>query len=95
MTKSSRSLACAAGIVLLVAVEGRAQASNPQNPTTEAIAQGQAAARAEAQRVLAAIVPLKIQVVLSKYQGEKKISSLPYELTVRTDGKNAPCMRSC
>jgi hypothetical protein len=30
---------------------------------------------------------LKVQVVLSRYQGEKKISSLPYTLTVTT---NAP-----
>jgi len=29
---------------------------------------------------------LKVQVVLSRYQGEKKISSLPYTLTVTTNG---------
>ena len=30
------------------------------------------------------VVPLKLQVVLSKYQGEKKISSLPYTLSLAT-----------
>ena len=31
---------------------------------------------------VAADVPLKIQIVLSRYQGEKKISSIPYTMTV-------------
>ena len=30
--------------------------------------------------------PLKIQVVISRYQGEKKISSLPYSLSVTGGG---------
>jgi hypothetical protein len=30
--------------------------------------------------------PLKIQVVISRYQGEKKVSSLPYSLTVTGGG---------
>jgi len=34
-------------------------------------------------------VPLKVRVVLSRYQGDKKISSLPFELTVRTDGSTS------
>ena len=38
---------------------------------------------------LAAIVPLKVTITLSKYQGEKKVSSMPYELTVRTDNNKA------
>jgi hypothetical protein len=31
------------------------------------------------------LVPLKVQVVLSRYQGEKKLSSLPYTLSVNND----------
>lgn len=31
---------------------------------------------------------LKVQVVLARYQGEKKVSSLPYTLTVNTDERN-------
>jgi hypothetical protein len=31
------------------------------------------------------LVPLKVQVVLSRYQGEKKISSMPYTLSVNND----------
>lgn len=32
---------------------------------------------------------LKVQVVIAKYQGEKKISSMPYTLSVRADGSRA------
>jgi len=38
---------------------------------------------------LAAIVPLKVTITLSKYHGDKKVSSMPYELTVRTDNNKA------
>jgi type II secretory pathway component GspD/PulD (secretin) len=31
---------------------------------------------------------LKVQVTLARYQGEKKVSSLPYTLTVNTDERN-------
>jgi hypothetical protein len=47
-------------------------------------AQDRAAARAAAHDT-----PLKIQVVISRYEGEKKISSLPYSLTV-TGGGSGP-----
>ena len=50
------------------------------------VAQGAAAAQEARDRDLAKIVPVKVKIVLSKYQGEKKISSLPYEMAVRTDG---------
>jgi Bacterial type II and III secretion system protein len=33
-------------------------------------------------------VAVRVQVVLSRYQGEKKISSLPYTLTVNMDDRN-------
>lgn len=32
---------------------------------------------------------LKVQVVIAKYQGDKKISSMPYMLSVRADGSRA------
>ena len=31
--------------------------------------------------------PIQVQVVVSRYQGEKKISSLPYSLSVNTDSR--------
>jgi hypothetical protein len=31
------------------------------------------------------IIPLKVEIVISRYQGEKKISSLPYTLSVNTN----------
>jgi hypothetical protein len=35
------------------------------------------------------LVPLKLQVVFSRYQGEKKVSSLPYILSVNSEGRPA------
>ena len=32
------------------------------------------------------VTPLKVQVVISRYQGEKKISSMPYALTMNAGG---------
>lgn len=34
-------------------------------------------------------VPLRVQIVISRYQGEKRISSMPYELSVRTGAGEA------
>jgi hypothetical protein len=33
------------------------------------------------------IVPLRLQVIISKYQGDKKTSSLPYSISVNTDNQ--------
>ncbi|HJZ73324.1 MAG TPA: hypothetical protein VKE51_16385 [Vicinamibacterales bacterium] len=35
-------------------------------------------------RVAPPIVPVKVQIVIARYQGEKKISSMPYNLSVLT-----------
>jgi hypothetical protein len=32
------------------------------------------------------MVPLKVQIVISKYEGDKKVSSLPYSLSVQANG---------
>jgi len=56
----------------------------------KAVAAEKAAAAQQARNnVWASIVPLKLTIVLSKYQGDKKVSSLPFELTVRTDSNKA------
>jgi hypothetical protein len=34
-------------------------------------------------------IPLEVQVVISRYQGEKRVSSLPYTLAVNSDGINS------
>ena len=36
-----------------------------------------------------AVVPLRIQVVFSEYDGEKKVTSLPYTFTVNADERRA------
>jgi hypothetical protein len=35
------------------------------------------------------VVSLKVRVTLSRYQGEKRVSAAPYEMTVRSDGGRA------
>jgi hypothetical protein len=44
-------------------------------------------APAPAKAAPAAVIPLKVQVVVSRFQGEKKISSLPYMLSVNAGSK--------
>ena len=39
------------------------------------------------------ITPLRVQVVLSKYQGDKKVSSMPYTLSVNSDRSQAASLR--
>jgi hypothetical protein len=41
---------------------------------------------ASAPKAAAPVTPLKAQVVIARYQGEKKISSMPYTLTVNAGG---------
>jgi hypothetical protein len=40
-----------------------------------------------------AIVPLKVQVIISRYQGEKKVSSLPYTLSVNANDRGSSSLR--
>ena len=35
------------------------------------------------------LVPLKVRVVVSRYQGEKRLSAMPFELSVRSDNAQA------
>jgi Bacterial type II and III secretion system protein len=39
------------------------------------------------------LVPLKVQLVVSRHNGDKKISSLPYKLWVTANGKNTTGIR--
>ena len=47
-----------------------------------AIVRAQDKPAAPAKEAKAPVVPLKVQVVISRYQGEKKISSMPYNLSM-------------
>jgi hypothetical protein len=73
----------------LAAVTSAVPRAQEQSAQASASAQGTATAEQTRERRLASIVPLKVTIVLSKYQGEKKIASEPYELSMRTDGNNA------
>ena len=60
--------------------------ASAQQPTTESPAP---TAKPVAPAAVALLTPLRVRFVLSKYQGEKKLSSLPYDLSV-----NAPNMQT-
>jgi hypothetical protein len=48
-------------------------------------AQAQEKTQAQEKLLSGAIVPLKVQIVVSRYEGEKKVSSLPYTLAVNAN----------
>jgi hypothetical protein len=60
--------------------KAEAAAKEAQQPNAEALRRAEARTR---------LIPLSIDVVVSRYQGEKRISSLPYLLAVNTND-NAP-----
>jgi hypothetical protein len=71
---------------VLVIVVASAGIGSAQDKSTSASAK--AASTAPAPTAAAPTVPLRIQVVISRYEGDKKISSLPYVLSV-TAGRTA------
>jgi hypothetical protein len=71
--------------VALVIVAGVTLRAQEQSAQASASAQGAATAEPTRNRTQAAAVPLKVTIVLSKYQNDKRVSSLPYELTVVTN----------
>jgi hypothetical protein len=71
--------------VALVIVGGVTLRAQEQSAQASASAQGAATAEPTRNRTQAAAVPLKVTIVLSKYQNDKRVSSLPYELTVVTN----------
>jgi hypothetical protein len=71
--------------VALVSVAGVTLRAQEQSAQASASAQGAATAEPARNRTQGAAVPLKVTIVLSKYQNDKRVSSLPYELTVVTN----------
>jgi hypothetical protein len=71
------------------AAQAAAQARQDLAASQAAANEKAAAAQLARDLARASIVPLKLTIVLSKYQNDKKVSSLPYELTVRTDNNKA------
>lgn len=76
MTKSLQTLASAA--VLAAGLVGPITAQEPPALTTPVSPPAPAVSARS-------LVALKLQVVVSRFQGEKKISSLPYALSVNND----------
>jgi hypothetical protein len=76
VTKHAVTLAFVSALAAGSGVIARAQ--QPAAPPAAASAPAQPVAQAP-------LTPLKLQVVISKYQGEKKVSSLPYTLAVNAN----------
>ena len=85
MMKHARSVL----VIAMAAAATAAPHAQEQSAQASASTQGTATAEPTRNRALASIVPLKLTIVLSKYRGEKKIGSEPYELSVRTDNNKA------
>ncbi len=64
-------------IVIAIAVVGVVSATAQDKPPAAPPAQS-------------ATTPLKVQVTISRYQGDKKISSMPYALSVNAKGQRDP-----
>jgi hypothetical protein len=84
--------------VALFALAGAAGAQQPQSkpqpqPAGPQQQQSQPAPQQDLQPVarprLQPLVPLEVQLVISRYQGEKRISSVPYVLAVNANSTNA------
>ena len=82
MTTHLHTLTFVTVFTLAFGAGGRAQ-----DPPATPLAQAATAVQPEQQRVLTS---LKLQIVIARYQGDKKISSLPYTLSVNAnDGRMA------
>lgn len=73
----------------LIAITWTTPASAQEPSETPAAAQQNAAPKASARGPnFDPGVPLKLQIVVSKYQEEKKVSSLPYTLSLGSNGRS-------
>ena len=71
-------------IVFALAVTLRAQTPAPVPLNPEQPAPGSAP---PARGAKAPAIPLEVQIVLSRYQGEKRVSSMPYVMAVNANGE--------
>jgi hypothetical protein len=71
-------------IALAMAVTLSAQNPPPPQPIPE-----QPAPSAGTRGSKAPAIPLEVQIVLSRYQGEKRVSSMPYVMAVNANGERA------
>ena len=90
MTSSTRALLpFRLALVLALAASAPAAAQDSKPP-----AETKAAATPESTgSAVGPLVPLDVQVVVSRYQGEKKVSSLPYALAVNANDRATSSIR--
>ena len=68
--------------VLTVTLSAQNPPPAPFNPEQPAAPPGTRGAKSPA-------IPLEVQIVLSRYQGEKRVSSMPYVMAVNANGERA------
>jgi hypothetical protein len=94
VTRHLRAIGLAVAVALGTGSIAAAQTQAEKDAQAEAAKKSEAAAKEtqqrEAERIRQAeerrrLVPLSIELVVSRYQGEKKISSLPYSLAVNAN----------
>jgi hypothetical protein len=91
-TQTVTGIAVALAITTITVVVGAADDQGATPPCLTCIGQASAAdltsqrelSSARDQAAAREVVPLQMQVVISKYQGDKKISSLPYMMSFNT-----------
>src|SRR5437660_344814 len=79
MTKSFSTLIVVFACAVATTAAARAQDKPPAAPVVKIPV---------VQRTPEAVTPLKVTVVIARYQGEKKLSSMPYTLTMNAGGKS-------
>jgi hypothetical protein len=82
MTMRKRTWATLALLSFVPAARAQEPAARPQEP-----------AEAREPRRAVTVTPLKVQLVFSKYQGEKKVASLPYALTCNANDRGPAILR--
>ena len=94
MTRHLRTVAAVVALALVAGSGLRAQGQADADAKAKAEAAANAAQQRDAElrklaETRARLIPLSVDVVVSRFQGEKKISSLPYLLAVNAND-NAP-----
>ena len=82
-TREERIVKKLIGLIVLTGIAVLSPVARAEEPPNRAV--GQAAAGRQ--------IPLRVQLVVSRYQGEKKISSLPYTLSVVANDNDKTSLR--
>jgi hypothetical protein len=92
MRTSSLTTTLVLSVALLAAASAAAQ-QKPDLNVEQELAARDAFEKLQQARELASRIPLQIQVVVSRFQAEKKVSSLPYVISVNANDRETSRLR--